>query len=133
MSDPRVEQLLRDFLEAEAEQRAKGITLESLHRVFLVMANRVSNLEAVVGNVVTRLKATEHEVQRLSEAAPGPDWQPHHAEITGTFAVQELIRDKQRRDSDHKWLKRHRYAWLSDIGKLILAAVAGWLASKVGK
>lgn len=129
MSDPRVERLLRDFLEAEAEARARGITLESLYRLFQTMANRIVNLETVVGNVVTRLKSAEEEVKILSARSPGPNWRPADAEITGVFSVEELGRRELRRDSDARFLRRKAVGWVgSALGAAILF-IAGLLAA----
>lgn len=125
MSD--VDQLRAEMLREFGKLHRKADTM-------IELAERVSNrqiaTDARVDNHAGRLRAVEIREEQRSIAEPGPNWR---AETTGTYELQKLIENDKRRDSEHKWLRRHRYSWLSDLAKLALAAVAGWVASKLGK
>lgn len=149
MTDPKTEALLKRFLEEDAAARAKGITIEALHKVVLdIAADRlidrraamqdraaaaddrraVAALSEIVGRYTRRTHAIERQLQTVSEQPQVPDWRPDPREITGTHELAEIrraaVRAAQHDDliESRKWWREH--AWLA-IGALLLALAGG--------
>lgn len=121
--------MLRDYLETKAEERAKGITLETIYEGLQTLANRQLQTEARVDRFGRRLTDAERELARLSALNEGPDWRPDAREITGSFQIKELterIKEEDRiRRENSIWWKRQGWIWAFGIATLILGAMLG--------
>ncbi len=134
MSDPKIDKLLADFLQADARARSKGITLESLYKLVGELADRQLVQDDRLDRYGRRLRANEIETERLSSKAEGPDWSPRQSDITGNFVLHELQQDRVRRESDHKWLRRKRWEWVAAaVGAVVMAMISAVVAFAVAK
>lgn len=129
MSESRTDKLLREFLEEQAENRAEGVTLKSLHEAVSRVANRQIADAARVDRHGRRIRKLENEVQRLSLNAEGPDWRPDPGEITGTHDLavikNAMKEERKRRDSDATWWQRKRW-------EVAIAAFSGAIVLMLG-
>lgn len=126
MNDKKYDQLLRDFLEADAAQRAEGYTLASLHRAVKGIANDRLEDRQRLDRFGRRLKKAEFELARLSEQAEGPDWKPDPREITGTHDLAVLKAQHDEMRDDQRWGRRQRWVVLGAIvAGLALASITG--------
>jgi hypothetical protein len=159
----QVDRLLREFLEAQAQERAKGVTLEALQRAVTKLADdrledrralakaladfrddfrglegRVQRVEVRQERHGRRIGALEGQVGGLTEAAPAVEnWRPDPREVTGTFQFHQLVAEHQERRSDHKWLKRKGVEWLgAALGAITLVGLSAgvsWVVAHWGK
>lgn len=126
MTDKKYDQLLRDFLEADAAQRAEGYTLASLHRAVKGIANDRLEDRQRMDRFGRRLRSLERENERRSEAEAGPDWKPDPRDVTGTHDLAVLRAQHEEMRDDAKWGRRQRWVVIGGIAAaLIVATVSG--------
>lgn len=147
MSDPRVEDQLRDFLRWEDERRRKGLSIEALHQKVDQLSatlRRVSDQQLATDQKTARygrrLRNVESQVSVITRVSPNvTDWDADPAEITGThqFAIaQRSIRNRERLEeleaqeakrAEHAtwWQRQKTVVLMSVAGALIVAAVSG--------
>ena len=138
MSDPRTDKLLREFLEKEAEARANGVTLESVHRTLLRIAKDRLKDRITVATHGKAIKTLQHQVAMLTAATPAvPAWHAPHDEITGTHQVEALKRaqadleerldekEEHERDEATWWARQIRLWVVAGVGALLLVGIGG--------
>lgn len=126
MTEKKYDQLLRDFLEADAAQRAEGVTLTSLHRSMQKLGDRFLTYEERLDRYGRRLRRLENETQRLSLNDEGPDWKPDPREITGTHDLAVLKKEHDEMRDDQKWSRRQRWIVVGTIAAaLTVACISG--------
>ncbi len=137
----RLDDELEAFLEWQAEERAKGVTLASLHQSMLDLTAIVLRVLDDGSRYQRRVKDLEFEVERISRGAPGPDWRVNAGDTTGVHQLTDLQEvkaklaeeERQRRDSGI-WWRRQRWQWVATIAiALLMAGITGcigWLAAR---
>lgn len=154
MSDPNVDELLRNFLLAEAQSRSRGITVEALYEAVKRVANDqaqiridvsrlvedrrrdradITRLQSDAGRYGRRIGAIENQVELVSAAPPMtdvPNFEPDPKEITGTWqfatlkAEHDAIVQKTREEEERK---RESAMWWKRQSVVWLVAATGAL------
>lgn len=150
MSDPRTtEAMMREYLELKAEERAKGITLESLYRSQQRILNDRNRDRFALASVIRNLKRYGRRLARLEEhasAATNGEWRADPEEITGTHEYsaimakaaksakleeieERLDEEEERKREEETWWRRQRWLW---AGIVVAGLLAGCTTGCVG-
>jgi hypothetical protein len=145
MSDPNVEQQLREFLDWQLETRREGKTLDVVivqQGQLMTAVQRIATAQLEDRAITQRhgraIKTLQEQVKHLTEATPTvPDWQASKEETTGVHelrAIQKAHADLQarlatedaRKFDEATWWSRQRWVWtIAAVGILFTATMTG--------
>lgn len=147
MTDPSVEQQLKEYLEWHNKERREGKTLEAV----LAAVKRVADAQVEDHAVLLRhgraIKTLQQQVGNLTRVTPTvPDWQPAKEETTGVHelrAIQKahealqakLAAEETRKIENATWWSRQRWLWaaafvLAFLGTMVTGCV-GYVAYRI--
>jgi hypothetical protein len=154
MSDPNVEQQLREFLDWQLETKREGKTLEVLltkQDLLMIEVQRIATAQledhAILHRHGRAIKTLQQQVKHLTEATPAvPDWQASKEETTGVHelrAIQKahadlqarLATDDARKFDEATWWSRQRWVWTVAAITIVFAATmtgcVGYVAYRI--
>ena len=128
--DSKTSKMLREMLEREAEEKAEGVTLESLHHTMHRMFELQFALYEMALKANRRTTSLEAQVTLLSKNRSSvPDWHVNQEDvITSSVDTREFRRYLDERHQSEIWWRRKRSELLlGALGSLLIALVMFFL------
>ncbi len=144
-----LDELLRAYLERDAQARANGMTIAAVYGALQKLANRFATLEANLLALEARVVAGEERQDRHGrrltrlerQAAVSSEWKPDATDSTGKHDLEAIKREveeqRRRREDDTVWWQRQRWLWIGLVATglivLTIGACTAYVSTHLGK